>query len=102
MHQHILIESISPCVDGGRYAAKGLAGEAVVVEADIFRDGHAFVRGVIHWRAKGETEFRQAPLEEVGNDRFRGSFPVAANKKIDPTSLPAYHALAKYLVANPG
>jgi hypothetical protein len=29
------------------------------------------------------------------------SFPVAANAYIDPTSLPAYHALAKHLIANP-
>jgi CubicO group peptidase (beta-lactamase class C family) len=31
-----------------------------------------------------------------------GSHPMAANKHIDPTSLPAYEALAQYLVANPG
>jgi CubicO group peptidase (beta-lactamase class C family) len=29
------------------------------------------------------------------------SFPQAANPFNDPTSLPAYHALAKYLIANP-
>ena len=29
------------------------------------------------------------------------SFPMAANSFNDPTSLPAYHALAKYLTAHP-
>jgi len=29
------------------------------------------------------------------------SFPLAANANIDPTSLPAYHALARHLIAHP-
>jgi hypothetical protein len=29
------------------------------------------------------------------------SFPVAKNAAIDPTSLPAYHAVAQYLMKNP-
>ena len=29
------------------------------------------------------------------------SFPLAANANIDPTSLPAYHSLAKHLIAHP-
>jgi hypothetical protein len=29
------------------------------------------------------------------------SFPLAASSNLDPTSLPAYHALARHLFANP-
>src|SRR5215212_1884036 len=32
-----------PVVDGGRYAAKGSIGAPVVVEADVFGDGHDHV-----------------------------------------------------------
>src|SRR5882724_12895784 len=77
MDPHILIEAVSPCVDGGRYLAKGQAGKPVVVEADIFRDGHASIRAVIKWKKKGDSRFEEAPLEHVGNDRFRGTFPLA-------------------------
>ena len=35
-----LIEDIYPCVDGGRYPVKRIAGESVEVWADIFREGH--------------------------------------------------------------
>src|SRR5262249_11684647 len=35
-----IIEDIFPCVDGGRYPIKRIAGESVEVWADIFREGH--------------------------------------------------------------
>jgi CubicO group peptidase (beta-lactamase class C family) len=41
------------------------------------------------------------PTAEMVIARF-GSHPMAANVHLDPTSLPAYHALAQYLVNNPG
>ena len=40
------------------------------------------------------------PKAEMVIARY-ASFPLAANSNLDPTSLPAYHALAKYLIANP-
>jgi starch synthase (maltosyl-transferring) len=79
MHRHILIEAISPCVDGGRYATKGIIGEPCVVEADVFRDGHGLVGAVVKWRRKGDDKFFESPMVPVGNDRFRGSFPLTEN-----------------------
>ncbi|MDN5216627.1 serine hydrolase [Fulvivirgaceae bacterium BMA12] len=38
------------------------------------------------------------PLAEMVIVRF-ASYPEAKNSKIDPTSLPAYHAIAKYLIS---
>jgi CubicO group peptidase (beta-lactamase class C family) len=40
------------------------------------------------------------PKAEMVIARY-ASFPLAANPNIDPTSLPAYHALARHLIANP-
>ena len=34
------IEDIYPCIDGGRYPVKRIAGETVDIWADIFREGH--------------------------------------------------------------
>ena len=76
MHRHILIEAITPSVDGGRYAAKGIEGEPCRVEADIFRDGHGALRAVVRWRKKGEETFSETTLAHVGNDRFQGEFPL--------------------------
>jgi hypothetical protein len=41
------------------------------------------------------------PKAEMVIGRF-GSHPLASNIHLDPTSLPAYHALARHLVADPG
>ena len=40
------------------------------------------------------------PKAEMVIARY-ASFPLAANANLDPTSLPAYHALARHLVAHP-
>jgi hypothetical protein len=40
------------------------------------------------------------PKAEVVIARF-ASHPLAANANNDPTTLPAYHAIAKHLMANP-
>ncbi len=36
----VVIESVRPQVDGGRYPVKRVVGEEVQVEADVFADGH--------------------------------------------------------------
>jgi starch synthase (maltosyl-transferring) len=36
----VAIENIRPEIDGGRFPAKRVVGERVIVEADIFADGH--------------------------------------------------------------
>ena len=35
-----VVESVRPQVDGGRYPAKRAIGDEVLVEADVFTDGH--------------------------------------------------------------
>jgi len=80
MHRHILIEAVSPCVDGGRYFTKAIVGETCVVEADIFRDGHDRVRAVVRWQRQGEGA-EEVAMQPIGNDRFRAGFPL---EKIGP------------------
>ena len=40
----VIIEAVRPRVDCGRFPAKAVLGERVVVEADIFADGHDLVQ----------------------------------------------------------
>ena len=56
----------------GAYTARGIHGQAIYVD----------------------------PTAEMVVARF-GSHPVAANSEFDDTSLPAFHALAKHLIAHP-
>ncbi len=46
--------------------------------ATIFRDGHDVLGAAIRYRAPGETRWREAPLEPLGNDEWHGTFAVDA------------------------
>ncbi len=61
----LVIESVSPEIDGGRFAAKAVAGWPMRVTADVFGDGHEVI-GAAVMRADG-TEERMAFIE---NDRW--------------------------------
>jgi starch synthase (maltosyl-transferring) len=69
----IAIEAVTPTVEAGQFPAKRLVGEAVTIEADIFGDGHDTIAAEILWRAADESSWQRAPLQPVGNDRWRGT-----------------------------
>jgi starch synthase (maltosyl-transferring) len=73
-----VIETITPQVDGGRFAVKRVLGDAVVVEADCFADGHDAVVAMLCWRRGEEPGWHAAAMVPLGNDRWRASFPVDA------------------------
>src|SRR5215467_12412396 len=69
-----LIEDIYPCVDGGRYPVKRIAGESVEVWADIFREGHDVIAAALLWRPEATLDWRREPMQLHTNDRWRGRF----------------------------
>lgn len=78
---HIIIEDISPTVDGGRYPVKRVVGEPCVVEADIFRDGHQVLRAAVKWRREADESFAEEPMIVLANDRWRGQFIPSENAR---------------------
>ena len=46
----MVIEAVTPELDGGRSAVKRIAGEALHVEADVFKEGHDVLAAVVWWR----------------------------------------------------
>ena len=69
-----VIERVTPSVDSGRFAAKRITGDEVVVEADCFADGHDAIACLLLWRREGEAAWRETPMRPLGNDRWRGGF----------------------------
>ena len=67
-----VIENLHPLVEGGRYPVKRVVGEDLVVEADIFKDGHDVVAAILKWRILGEDRWHETPMTHVDNDRWRG------------------------------
>jgi len=74
--QRVIIEGVAPQVDCGRYPIKRVVGEEVIVEADIFADGHDVVSAVLRSRAEDAAEWEEREMVPVGNDRWRASFPI--------------------------
>src|SRR5215211_4839629 len=72
----IQILDVEPQVDCGRRPVKRVVGEDVVVSATIFRDGHDVLGAAVRYREPGARRWHEAPLEPLGNDRWRGSFAV--------------------------
>jgi starch synthase (maltosyl-transferring) len=72
----VIIESVSPEIDGGRFPIKRVVGDETVVEADILTDGHEALSCALLYRQEGQAEWNEAPMELLGNDRWRASFGV--------------------------
>ena len=76
--RRVVIEHIAPDIDHGKYAIKRTPGETVVVEADIFTDGHDRVAAMLQYRRAGEPDdaWREIAMEPLTNDRWQARFVV--------------------------
>lgn len=72
----IAIQEVRPQVDCGRYDAKAVVGEHVLVAADLIREGHDKLAAAVRYRPADESRWRESPLALDTNDRYHGSFPV--------------------------
>jgi starch synthase (maltosyl-transferring) len=72
--KRIVIEAVAPQVDGGRFPAKTVVGDPVTVEANVFADGHDVVHSMLRYRFASTRGWAEAPMEFLGNDRWRASF----------------------------
>lgn len=73
----VVIEGVTPEIDCGRFPIKRSCGETVVVEADVFADGHDVLKAVLSYRHDGGGEWAEVPMEPLGNDRWRASFTTS-------------------------
>jgi starch synthase (maltosyl-transferring) len=93
--QRVLIEAIEPALSGGLYAVKRVAGDRVVISADLISDGHDVIRGEVQVRrplpaaegakgaprspaGSGDDTTQIYPLEALGNDRYAATLVVDA------------------------
>jgi starch synthase (maltosyl-transferring) len=74
--QRVIIESIAPQIDSGRFPVKRTIGECVVVEADVFGDGHDRVAASMLYKKEGAKTWTDVPMRHIGNDRWQASFVI--------------------------
>jgi starch synthase (maltosyl-transferring) len=70
----VIIEGVQPEIDCGRFPIKRVVGEEVVVEADVFIDGHEALSCALLHRKKGATRWQHVLMEPLVNDRWRARF----------------------------
>jgi starch synthase (maltosyl-transferring) len=73
----VVIENVLPQVNCGLFPIKRIVDDLVSVQADVFGDGHDHVRARLLWKKDGESAWQTAEMLPLGNDRWRGEFPVA-------------------------
>jgi starch synthase (maltosyl-transferring) len=74
--RRVIIETVRPEIDCGRFPIKRARGEKVIVEADAFTDGHDLLGCVLSYRKGIAGHWTEIPMTSLGNDRWRGDFTV--------------------------
>ena len=77
----VVIEGVSPEIDGGRFPAKAAVGDTLTVEADVFCDGHDKIDAAFLLRRADQSEWVEHPLALVVNDRWRGVAELTDNAR---------------------
>ena len=72
----VVIEGVRPEIDGGRFPIKRTIGDNVLVEADIFADGHDAFSAVLLYRKATASKWVEVPMKPLVNDRWQGMFTV--------------------------
>ncbi len=69
----IVIDNVMPSVDSGRFPAKRVVGEPIVVHADVFTDGHEMLGVELLWRSADRRDWSRSPMQIVNNDLWRAT-----------------------------
>jgi starch synthase (maltosyl-transferring) len=81
--RRVVVERVSPEIDAGRHPVKRVPGEQVMVEADLFADGHDKLAAVLRYRrqprtGESDTPWLETPMRPLENDRWQAAFTVDA------------------------
>ncbi len=74
--KRVVIQNVKPEIDCGRFPVKRIAGDKVVVSADIFADGHDALSARVLYRKREDPAWREAAMRPAENDRWEGPFVV--------------------------
>ena len=74
----VVIERVSPEVDSGRFPIKRTVDEDVIVEADIFVDGHDQLHCLLLHRPTGTQSWVEVLMTPVSKDRWQARFSIDA------------------------
>jgi starch synthase (maltosyl-transferring) len=73
----VVIRGVHPELECGRFPIKRETGGSVIVEADIFADGHDAIAAVVRYRHEADEAWSEVPMDPLENDHWRAEFPTA-------------------------
>jgi starch synthase (maltosyl-transferring) len=76
--QRVVIENVTPRVDGGRFPVKREVGDRLTVHADAFGDGHDEIQVALRWAgpAAPADEWQEIAMAPLGNDAWEAGLPL--------------------------
>src|SRR5690349_19795638 len=75
--EYIVIECITPQIDGGRHPVKRIVGDRISVGADLIQAGHDTLAARVMYMGPGDTDWLASPmLYDYDTDRWYGAFVV--------------------------
>jgi starch synthase (maltosyl-transferring) len=72
----IIIENVSPQLDGGAYAIKRIVGQKITVTADVFSDGHDIVECCVKFKHEKDKKWQEVRMQSTENDAWKTDFKV--------------------------
>lgn len=72
----VVLASVTPQIDGGRWPIQRSVGESVEVVAGVIVDGHEKIAAELSWRHEDEDAVQTAPMALRYNDEYVAQFPV--------------------------
>ena len=70
----VIIENISPSLEGGKHAIKSIFGEHIAVSATVIADGHDVIACSLLYKHESERVYKEVRMHESENDAWHGAF----------------------------
>lgn len=74
--QRVVIDHVSPEINGGEFSIKRVVGQVVKVSADVLADGHDVVAASVLYKHENEKKWQESRMDPGHNDDWFGSFKV--------------------------
>ncbi|MFC1576847.1 alpha-1,4-glucan--maltose-1-phosphate maltosyltransferase [Candidatus Omnitrophota bacterium] len=74
--RRVIIDNITPEIDGGNIPIKRAIGESVTVRADVYADGHDDVAAALLYRSSDKNNWTEIPMRRIAQDTWEAEFSV--------------------------
>lgn len=74
--RRVVIDHISPQLNGGEFFIKRIVNEIVNVDAHVLVDGHDVIAASVLYKHEKERTWKEVRMQDIGNDEWQASFVV--------------------------